>query len=486
MRKLTIFFFIFNFMVLHAQNYEKMFDPNSYYLYQGKIKASFYSIIDENQFASSRQKTVLLNNNGNVIINVKDHFAQRLAKEGNGRLLDGRVVNFTKRVNDKISCKIVERAPFGLGIKNFKLIPWRTVAVDPHKILIGSVLFIPQAVGMPLPDGTFHDGYFLAHDAGKQIKEEHIDFFVGFQNGTTNNFIKSGKIKNLQDVDVYVVGGIMDRVIRLRFSRQFRWKNTKRTWEMTASDFNQLMADGKKIKLIKDRIQYYSELGKGTPYLIFNMGEGPHNDPDPDPLMDFGRTDCMLFCEHTLALSVSNNYSQMFDNLQKIRYKNGKISYTLRNHFTIADWLPNNNWMLEDITEDIGKGLTKEIIKKIDRKGTFKDNGVSESDLNDTPDTETMKVKYIPTKNLLKIKNKLQGGEIVSIITTIPGVFSIHMGIIAVDEWGNVIFRHASGSKRVHEVKDVKFEEYIAELTRSKSRIGMIFMRAKDDYKIPQ
>ena len=75
----------------------------------------------------------------------------------------------------------------------------------------------------------------------------------------------------------------------------------------------------------------------------------------------------------------------------------------------------------------------------------------------------------------------MQGGEIVSIVTTIPGVFSIHMGIIAVDEWGNVIFRHASGSKRVHEVTDVKFEEYIAELTISKSRIGMIFMRAKDD-----
>jgi hypothetical protein len=219
------------------------------------------------------------------------------------------------------------------------------------------------------------------------------------------------------------------------------------------------------------------------------LGEGAGSTIDPDPTIDFARTDCMTFCEHTLALAISDNYPQMYSNLQKIRYNKGEISYTARNHFAIADWLPNNNWLLEDITLSLSKGgkdLTKKMVKNIDRPKFYKNNGVPESLIKGASQKEKFNVDYIPTENLLSISPNLKGGEIISIVTTHPVVISAHMGIIIRDQWDNIIFRHASSSKKTEEVIDERFEDVVKNLKKSKSRVGMIFMRAKENYKIPE
>jgi len=72
---------------------------------------------------------------------------------------------------------------FGDGVKNYKLVPFRTIAVDPDFIPYGSVIYIPQARGVvfTLHDSTKvkHDGYFFAGDNGGAIKQNHIDVFTG-------------------------------------------------------------------------------------------------------------------------------------------------------------------------------------------------------------------------------------------------------------------------------------------------------------------
>ena len=59
---------------------------------------------------------------------------------------------------------------FGDGVKNYKLIPFRTIAVDTKVIPYGTVLFIPQLKGktIKLPNGVtvIHDGYLFAGDTG--------------------------------------------------------------------------------------------------------------------------------------------------------------------------------------------------------------------------------------------------------------------------------------------------------------------------------
>ena len=60
-----------------------------------------------------------------------------------------------------------------------RLAPMRTVAVDPKVFPRHSVLFIKETVGLKLPDGSAHDGFWYASDVGGAIKGARIDLFTG-------------------------------------------------------------------------------------------------------------------------------------------------------------------------------------------------------------------------------------------------------------------------------------------------------------------
>ncbi|MBP9680076.1 MAG: hypothetical protein KBD76_01625 [Bacteriovorax sp.] len=75
------------------------------------------------------------------------------------------------------------RGPYGDGLGEIILAPYRTLATDNSKIPIGTVLYIPSARGakISLSSGRviIHDGYFFAGDKGGAIKDNHIDVFIG-------------------------------------------------------------------------------------------------------------------------------------------------------------------------------------------------------------------------------------------------------------------------------------------------------------------
>ena len=60
-----------------------------------------------------------------------------------------------------------------------KVVPMRTAAVDGVKVRLHSILFIKETVGLPMPDGSKHDGYWYASDLGGGIREGRIDLFTG-------------------------------------------------------------------------------------------------------------------------------------------------------------------------------------------------------------------------------------------------------------------------------------------------------------------
>lgn len=71
-------------------------------------------------------------------------------------------------------------APGGLGGRpGIRLVPYRTLAVDPRFIPMGSLLYIPSLRGLRMPDGQIHDGYVLAEDTGIGIAGNHVDLFIG-------------------------------------------------------------------------------------------------------------------------------------------------------------------------------------------------------------------------------------------------------------------------------------------------------------------
>jgi 3D (Asp-Asp-Asp) domain-containing protein len=59
------------------------------------------------------------------------------------------------------------------------VVAMRTAAVDGVKVPRHTVLFIKETVGLKMPDGRLHDGYWYASDIGGAIHAGRIDLFTG-------------------------------------------------------------------------------------------------------------------------------------------------------------------------------------------------------------------------------------------------------------------------------------------------------------------
>jgi N-acetylmuramoyl-L-alanine amidase-like len=230
------------------------------------------------------------------------------------------------------------------------------------------------------------------------------------------------------------------------------------------------------------RLMIYSECAKGTPYRWFPLGEGAKGKYDRDPLIDFTHVDCLTFCEQTLAMALSQNADEMFQVLQRLRYRDGAIDIRSRNHFMIADWLPNNSWLVEDVTSAIDSELTTSMTKTIDRKAALRKLGVPSKELSAVPLPQSITVQYIPEENLLAIKDKLQGGEIGCVVQSRPGIIVAHLGFILRDGAGRVFYRNASARPGVKRVVDEDFDDLVKFLKRNPSWVGMIFLRVRPKF----
>src|SRR5215472_12391119 len=68
-----------------------------------------------------------------------------------------------------------ERGIRALDSLGCKVVPMRTAAVDGVALPRHTVLFIKETVGLPMPDGSKHDGYWYASDEGSAIHSGRFD-----------------------------------------------------------------------------------------------------------------------------------------------------------------------------------------------------------------------------------------------------------------------------------------------------------------------
>ena len=88
-----------------------------------------------------------------------------------------------KRATRRIRFRAVAH-PYGCGVADYPLIPFRTVAVDRDTIPYGTVLYVPAFRGQAFTldeERYVHDGYVYAADKGGAIQGTHMDFFTGHQ-----------------------------------------------------------------------------------------------------------------------------------------------------------------------------------------------------------------------------------------------------------------------------------------------------------------
>jgi 3D (Asp-Asp-Asp) domain-containing protein len=152
----------------------------------GRFAITYYWIAHERD-RRGRRNTRIYDLACEPIARVSGEFAARLAREGTGKLKDGRVVNVAGPCECEYSPCFFhlddEKSRFGVGVLERPLSPFRSVAVDPSFVTIGKRLYIPELDGLAMPGtppwgGFVHDGCVVADDRGGAVQGQQIDFFM--------------------------------------------------------------------------------------------------------------------------------------------------------------------------------------------------------------------------------------------------------------------------------------------------------------------
>lgn len=153
---------------------------------RGSFQLTYYWVTSEDDYSGAA--TVTLYRPGcAALATVRSGFASAVDIEGTGRLSDGRLINVDGGCGCARSPCYVEPPadhPWGTGVQDRPLVPYRSIAVDPAVIPYGTKLWVAELDGVAVPGaapwgGFVHDGCVLAADTGGGIVGTHIDWFVG-------------------------------------------------------------------------------------------------------------------------------------------------------------------------------------------------------------------------------------------------------------------------------------------------------------------
>lgn len=164
--------------------------------------------------------------------------------------------------------------------------------------------------------------------------------------------------------------------------------------------------------------------------------------------------DCVTYMEVVLALSISKSVQGFLDALRRIRYKDGQVHWSSRNHYML-DWARNNeaSGFISDITEASGaieRTRTLNVVKGL-------------------PARETS-FKCIPKRRLAAAEKNIETGDFILFASTRKNLDVFHTGVLIKDNV-EVLLRHATRSKW----KVV--EERLADFLDANRMSGIILLR---------
>lgn len=212
-------------------------------------------------------------------------------------------------------------------------------------------------------------------------------------------------------------------------------------------------------KGLNERIRYFSEALKETPYNLGPTGEGFKGKIDSKPVFRLDSVDCVTYMESVLALTFAPHEDSLLSTLKQIRYLNGEVSYLNRKHYFVADWIQKSDFakVLEDKNTQIMK-------RTLPKKKFFKNKGI------DFSNDEKIEFAYLPLDKAKDFASKNWNG--VSEIRGVGFVFAgdvvdvFHVGFLLLNPGEKPIFRHASQISG--KVIDQTLESY---LEKSKKKI---------------
>ncbi len=198
--KSTIFCLLFNFSfmtfgttILLDQIPIPGLLPTMYYI-ANESETSCTGRYNGNDFNGS-EVTEVLTPEGNLIAKVCTRFFKVLSMEGTGILSDRGQGELTVNWAGNYRFKVMDKCVHGEGVEGLCLIPYHTIAADLSVYPVGTMIYMPRAEGLSLPDGRTHNGIFVVRDTGgafRGVGAKRIDLFVGIESDRDNIFSRIG------------------------------------------------------------------------------------------------------------------------------------------------------------------------------------------------------------------------------------------------------------------------------------------------------
>ncbi|MBI4346008.1 MAG: DUF1460 domain-containing protein [Elusimicrobia bacterium] len=242
---------------------------------------------------------------------------------------------------------------------------------------------------------------------------------------------------------------------------------------------------------LEARIAAVSERFLGTPYKLGPLGEGETGEFDRDPLVTFAQADCTTFVEQVMALALEPELEKAKALLQRIRYRDGKVSYETRNHFPETDWIPNNMeaGFLSDVTVKVADRKVQWVFKTIRKREWYVAKSTADLEgFSDEPEAQRVarverwrergreindvvaRLPYVPLEHLAELGPAIPSGAVGSVIRAdLPDrpVVVTHQ-VLVLQTPGGPIVRHAAYGKQV---QDEPLDAYFAKFKDAKWRV---------------
>ncbi len=183
-------------------------------------------------------------------------------------------------------------------------------------------------------------------------------------------------------------------------------------------------------------------------------------------VINFKGVDCFTFIDYIEAMRISRSFADFKENLKKVRYREGRVSYKNRNHF-FTDWREFNSGLVHDCTKQTGKAMTRGITKLLN----YREDGMCFLQGIEPVQRE---IQYIPSHSIDdSVIKKIKTGDYAGIYSGKEGLDVSHVGII-IKGRDSIYLRYASSEKKHRKVIDQEFKSYIS------GTPGLIVLRPKD------
>ena len=214
-----------------------------------------------------------------------------------------------------------------------------------------------------------------------------------------------------------------------------------------------LWLDAQGVSGLNKRLDYFSKILIGTPYKLGPMGEG-HLDPVEDkPLIYLDSVDCVTYLEHVVALAMAKSEKSLYRQLQRLRYKGGKVSFLNRKHYLLDDWVGEGKY-----AKVIPMEGEVSVERTMPKKEFFENHKVKFAGKE-----KPIQVRYVPLDKAIEVAKKTHKGAMkvlgIGIVGSSDKIDLTHTGFVIYYPGQKPVLRHASSQKK--QVVEVPLAEYL-------------------------